>query len=116
LVRYFSERFCERERIPLPQFGREALALLVAHEYPGNVRELQNLVEAALSLADREVDAELLRSLMGAAAAQPGPEPLELDSVERRHIQRVLRLTGGNKSAAAKLLGLDRRTLMRKGF
>ena len=116
LVRYFSERFCERERIALPQFGREALALLLAHEYPGNVRELQNLVEAALSLADREVDAELLRSLMGAAATQPGPEPLELDTVERRHIQRVLRLTGGNKSAAAKLLGLDRRTLMRKGF
>jgi transcriptional regulator with PAS, ATPase and Fis domain len=45
-----------------------------------------------------------------------GPEALDLESVERRHIERVLRLAQGNKSAAAKLLGLDRRTLLRKGF
>jgi transcriptional regulator with GAF, ATPase, and Fis domain len=115
LVRYFSERFCARERIAMPQFGREALALLLAYDYPGNVRELQNLVEAALSLAEGEVDAQLLRSLMG-AGAQQGPEPLELATAERRHIARVLRLAGGNKSAAAKLLGVDRRTLVRKGF
>jgi ActR/RegA family two-component response regulator len=41
---------------------------------------------------------------------------MDLDSVERKHIQRVLRMAGGNKSAAAKLLGLDRRTLARKGY
>jgi transcriptional regulator with GAF, ATPase, and Fis domain len=118
LVRTLAEDFCRRENLPAPSFSREALALLLAYEYPGNVRELQNLVEGAVSLADAgAIDAGLLRSLIGGtAAAAGGPEPLELEAVERRHIQRVLRLTDGNKSAAAKLLGLDRRTLLRKGY
>src|SRR6185436_9147189 len=45
LVRTFTEEFCRREGIPVPQFRSEALALLLAHDFPGNVRELQNLVE-----------------------------------------------------------------------
>ncbi|MGH9362828.1 MAG: sigma 54-interacting transcriptional regulator, partial [Thermoanaerobaculia bacterium] len=124
LVRSFTEEFCRREGIPVPPFRPEALALLLAHDYPGNVRELQNLVEGAVSLAEGEVDAELLRSLLAAApgggaeaaARTGGAGALDLDSVERRHIARVLELTGGNKSEAAKLLGLDRKTLQRKGF
>ena len=115
LVRHFAESFCAREGIGLPPFRSDALALLLAHDYPGNVRELQNVVEGAVSLAEGEVDAGLVRSLLGSTAAS-GPEPLDIAAVERRHIQRVLQLTGGNKSAAAKLLGLDRKTLQRKGF
>jgi transcriptional regulator with GAF, ATPase, and Fis domain len=115
LVRHFAESFCAREDIGLPPFRSDALALLLAHDYPGNVRELQNVVEGAVSLAEGEVDAGLVRSLLGSTAAS-GPEPLDIAAVERRHIQRVLQLTGGNKSAAAKLLGLDRKTLQRKGF
>ncbi|HEX5757619.1 MAG TPA: sigma 54-interacting transcriptional regulator [Thermoanaerobaculia bacterium] len=123
LVRTFTEEFCRREGIPVPPFRPEALALLLAHDYPGNVRELQNLVEGAVSLAEGEVDAELLRSLLaaspggdGGAAGSGDAGALDLDSIERRHIERVLQMTGGNKSEAAKLLGLDRKTLQRKGF
>jgi len=115
LVRYFAEEFCQREKIPLPHFSKEALALLLAYDYPGNVRELQNIVQGAVSLADGKVEVELLRSLLGTPSPS-GPEALDLGTVEQRHIQKVLRLTDGNKSAAAKLLGLDRRTLLRKGF
>jgi transcriptional regulator with GAF, ATPase, and Fis domain len=115
LVRHFTERFCRREGIPTPPFRSDALALLLAHDYPGNVRELQNLVEGAVSLAEGEVGGDLVRSLLGAAAPQ-GPEPLDLETVERRHIARVLKVAGGNKSAAARILGLDRKTLQRKGF
>ena len=115
LVRYFADEFCRRERIPVPQFGREALALLLAHDYPGNVRELQNVVEGAVSLSGGIVDPELVRSLVGMTGSQ-SPEALDLETLERRHIQKVLKLVGGNKSAAAKALGLDRRTLLRKGF
>ena len=116
LVRAFLEDFCRREGIPAPAFRPEALALLLGHDFPGNVRELQNLVEGAVSLADKEIDADLVRSLLGTAAAHAAPEPLDLDALERRHIQKVLKLTAGNKSEAAKILGVDRKTLQRKGF
>ncbi len=114
MVRLFSEEFCRREEIAPPHLDAEALAMLLAHDYPGNVRELQNLIEGAVSLADTEVDAELLQSLPGGSSDEPAGT-LDLHSVERRHIDRVIRLTGGNKSAAAKILGIDRRTLQRKG-
>jgi len=130
LVRYFTEKFCAREGIPQPHYRSGALAVLMAHDYPGNVRELQHLVEGATSLAEGAVDAELVRSLMGATTARtgglrtvetelgehPGSGILDLESLERRHIERVLELTDGNKTAAAKVLGIDRRTLQRKGF
>ena len=116
LVRYFAEEFSRREAIPLPRFAAEALAELMGHDFPGNVRELQNLVEAAVSLSEGTIEPGLLRSLMGEPSDAGGPEPLDLDTVERRHISRVLRLSGGNKSRAARLLGVDRRTLQRKGF
>ncbi|HLF57545.1 MAG TPA: sigma 54-interacting transcriptional regulator [Thermoanaerobaculia bacterium] len=118
LVRHFLEEFCRRERIRVPAVTREASAMLLAHDYPGNVRELQNLVEGAAALADGTIDAELLRSLLGSttAAVAAGPEAVDLAAVERRHIQRVLQMVRGNKSSAARLLGVDRRTLLRKGF
>ncbi len=127
LVRHFARDFCAREGIAEPHFDREALALLLAWDYPGNVRELQNVVEGAISLSDGEVDVELVRSLLGLAAAasaaarpagdeEANGEPLDLESLTERHIQHVLRLVGGNKSAAAKILGVNRRTLLRKGF
>ncbi len=115
LVRYFMEEFCAREEIPVPPLRSEALAVLMAHDFPGNVRELQNLVEGAVSLAEGEVDADLLRSLIGSSAST-GPEALDLETVERRHIRRVMELTDGNKTAAARILGLNRKTLQRKGF
>ena len=116
LVRYFAEGFCEREEIELPRFPAEALSELMSHEFPGNVRELQNLVEAAVSLAEGVVEPQLVRSLMGEAGQAGGPEPLDLSTAERMHISRVLRLVDGNKSRAATLLGIDRRTLQRKGY
>jgi two-component system response regulator AtoC len=117
LVRAFLEEFCRREAIPVPALRSEALALLLNHDFPGNVRELQNLIEGAVSLADGDIDADLVRSLMGStSAAQSSPEPLDLETLEKRHIARVLKLAGGNKTEAARILGLDRKTLQRKGF
>ena len=117
LVRHFIEQFCARESIRTPALDREASAFLLEHDYPGNVRELQNLIEGAVSLASGAIDVELLRSLRSSTAPAPsGPEALDLAAVERRHIQRVLQLAKGTKSSAARLLGVDRRTLARKGF
>ena len=119
LVRHFAREFSREERLPEPAFSKEALQLLLAYEYPGNVRELQNVVEAAISLAtEGRIDAELVRSLLGQegpAEEATGPD-LDLEAVEHRHIEKVLELTGGNKSEAAKILGISRRTLQRKGY
>ncbi len=106
---------CLREKITPPHLDAEALALLLAYDYPGNVRELQNLIEGAVSLADEVVDVDLIRSLLGGSGGET-TNPLDLQTIERQHIERVIRLTSGNKSAAAKILGIDRRTLQRKGF
>ncbi len=123
LVRHFLEEFCRRESIPSPVLRADALALLLSYDYPGNVRELQNLVEGAASLAENDIEAELVRSLLGAAGSsgaavdrQAADEPLDLLSLEHRHIARVLEMARGNKSEAAKILGIDRKTLQRKGF
>jgi two-component system response regulator HydG len=126
LVRHFLEEFCRQEEIEPPLVRPEALELLMSHDYPGNVRELQNVVQGAVSLVDREtgeIDADLVRSMLGASSPPQGARraaeeggPLDLASVERRHIERVLETTGGNKTAAARVLGITRRTLQRKGF
>ena len=123
LVRHFLEEFCRREGIEPPHLRAEALALLMRHPFPGNVRELQNLVEGAVALADGTIDADLVRTLLGSGAPAArdvhgsGPDaPLDLASAERRQIERVLELAGGNKSAAARMLGVSRRTLQRKGY
>jgi transcriptional regulator with GAF, ATPase, and Fis domain len=115
LVRLFIEQFCARERIDPPTLQPDALTLLLAYDFPGNVRELQNLVEGAISLSDGTIDVALLRSLMG-GTGETSSDPLDLEAVESRHIQRVIRLADGNKSVAARMLGIDRRTLQRKGF
>jgi two-component system response regulator HydG len=115
-VRTFAEDFCQREMIDPPHFDAEALGILMKHSFPGNVRELQNLVEASVSLADGVVGAQLIGSLIGSQEESVGPEALDLETVQRRHIARVLKIAEGNKSRAAKILGLDRRTLHRKGF
>ena len=117
MVRLFIAEFCRREGISPPALEPDASALLLAHDFPGNVRELQNLVEGAVSLADGRIDAPLVRSLIGdSGLADSDEDPLDLVSAEKRHIERVLKLTAGNKSAASRLLGIDRRTLQRKGF
>ena len=116
LVRYFVEEFCQREQIAIPRVESDTLALLLSYDFPGNVRELQNLMEAAVSLSRDVVDTDVVQSLLGSGEDSPGPKALDLRTVENGHIGRVLKMTGGNKSRAARILGIDRRTLQRKGF
>ena len=117
LMRFFAEEFCRQEGISVPPFRTEATTLLLAYDYPGNVRELRNLVESAVSLSEGEIDRELILSLIGSSSQPlPSPQLLDLATLERNHIGRILRLTDGNKSAASRILGIDRRTLARKGF
>ena len=123
LVRYFLDRFAAREGREAPSLDRDAYAALLSHDFPGNIRELENLLEGAAALSQggaiRRDDLQWLpraglRSEVGAAPGANDEEIADLRVLEERHIQRVLRLAGGNKSRAARLLGISRRTLYRK--
>ncbi len=122
LTRHFLERFAAREgREPL-SLEREAFAALLSHHFAGNVRELENLLEGAATLARGGViRIEDLQWLPGsgwtpfaALEAAPSDQTPNLRALEEHHIRRVLKLAGGNKSRAARLLGISRRTLYRK--
>ncbi|MDF0644866.1 MAG: sigma-54 dependent transcriptional regulator [Nitrospira sp.] len=105
-------------------FHPDTLALLQQYRWPGNVRELENAIERAMSLsrgplltpddlpaAIRQVGAEPSQRVE--PAESPGEAYLTLEEVEKRHLIRVLKEMKGNKVKAAKVLGIDRRTLYR---
>jgi len=122
LARRFLAAAAARAGKPLRGFTGAAQERLRRHAWPGNVRELENCVERAVALAQGEevTPAELPESIRlhrrssGATASGQGHDLAPLAVVERRHILRVMRALGGNKTDAARVLGLDRRTLYRK--
>jgi transcriptional regulator with PAS, ATPase and Fis domain len=98
--------------------GPEALERLLAHGWPGNVREMRNVLERALILA-RGQSVVAIEHLPGEFRARPGPgdrrhTPMTLDELERAHIERTLRHHGGNRTRTAQELGISRATLINK--
>ena len=98
--------------------ARSATELLLRYAFPGNVRELQNMLEgvAALSQADPQVvtDRDIKPLMMREAPSPTDEKPLSLDEMEKVAIERSLRLCHGNRTRAAALLGISRDTLYRK--
>ncbi|MEX0704765.1 MAG: sigma 54-interacting transcriptional regulator [Planctomycetales bacterium] len=124
LANFFRERFARKTRRPIKGFSREALDALMAHDWPGNIRQLQNTVERAVILCAGElVRAEDIRlSTLGVETREPldgapgGEEyrQVPLAIVEQEHILATLERTNWNKSRAAQILGIERSTLDRK--
>jgi two-component system, NtrC family, response regulator HydG len=112
LAAHFLDRLAEG-RGARKKVSPEALDLLLKHSYPGNVRELRNVIERAHAMGEGEVI--LPRDLppeLRERSAEPSFKPLS--QIEREHILRALVLAGGKKSVAAKLLEIDRNRLNRK--
>ena len=124
LARHFLE-----EQAPNKRIHEEALRLLARYPWPGNVRELRNVIERMSILsegdelqpedvpADVREGAELNMTPAGGVAAfelNQNDVPALLSEVERRHIEDVLRFTGGNKARAARILGITAATLYNK--
>jgi two-component system, NtrC family, response regulator AtoC len=117
LANHFLEKHAGRlKRVP-PTLAPETLQALRRHSWPGNVRELENAIERALvisrgtTIALEDLPEALIASGPEAAA---GANVRLLAEVEREEILSALKAAGGNKTAAARLLGLDRKTLYRK--
>jgi DNA-binding NtrC family response regulator len=107
-------------RRPL-SFTQDALERLMAYEWPGNIRELRNLVERLQILHEgpevraADLPPELSRARPAAAAGgEPDPVLVALAEIERRHVERVLHATGWNKARAARVLDVDVKTLSKK--
>ncbi|MDM7916327.1 MAG: sigma-54-dependent transcriptional regulator [Candidatus Eisenbacteria bacterium] len=112
------EHFLIKRGVDPGRFRPEALRLLATHPFPGNVRELENLIERALILAEDEpLGPEHFPSLRPAVTSQPSNLPeipdegVSMEDLERRYILAAIEKAGGNKSRAAALLGMTRRTL-----
>src|SRR5512138_195821 len=119
LAQRFLARYCAAQGMPLDSksFSREALDLLVAYHWPGNIRELESTVSrAALSAPGRSIrasDVEFLHAAMPSSAPSGDRLP-SLADAERAHIVRVLEAVEWNKKEAARVLDISRGTLYRK--
>ncbi len=122
LARHFLAKYAGAVGRTFEGFHRQAMDGLERYQWPGNVRELENVVERVVSLSQGplvmpdDLPPEIHRAASVAPQRMPGGESgdlLSLDEVERRHLAHVLQKTGGNKVQAAKILGIDRRTLYR---
>jgi two-component system response regulator HydG len=123
LAGYFLERYAKKLGKKVTRFTPEAQALLARHDYPGNVRELENAIERAVTLAESQtiVASDLPPSFTrtrllpeGVPISADARETWSLEEVEQEHIERVLRRHRGNLANAARQLGISRSTLWRK--
>jgi DNA-binding NtrC family response regulator len=125
LAYHFLRKYTGGASHPVKGFLPETMALLQRYRWPGNVRELENAIERAVSLSHGPfvMPDDLPEAIRNTGSVQeekpaskdvrPEEALLTLDEVEKRHLIRVLKETKGNKVRAAKILGIDRRTLYR---
>ena len=123
LAQTFIQQLSQRFNKSVTGLSQPAAASLLAYSWPGNVRELRNVIERALALTrhDQIMPEDLPETVRHPDADQPVPislvEPgriLPLEEMERRYIHQVLDQLKGNRTLAARLLGVDRKTLYRK--
>ena len=128
LVRSFLRHFCKANDKPLLEITTDAMNALLTYNWPGNVRELRTAIEHAVVMATgpkitvrdlppavrQAAGASLPRGISPAKAFGEKASPLDLHETERKLILQALATTNGNVTAAAKKLGISRRTLHRK--
>jgi two-component system response regulator HydG len=122
LAQHFLKHFSERNNKNIQGYTPRAMQKIMAYSWPGNIRELMNAVERAVVLAHADfLDAAEIALIMedsassvGAAESDRPPQNLSLEDVEKKSILGALDACGGNKSEAARRLGITRKTLRAK--
>jgi len=131
LTEHFLKEVAEANGKPFKPLGEDALPAMMAYDWPGNVRELRSAIELGVVMSNSQ--RVMLKHLppylsggghgaprvaapgpAGAPAANVLPQDLSLEAMERRFIEEALRRTGNNRTEAAELLGISRRTMQRK--
>ena len=122
LAQYFLRKIASRTGKPVEGISAEAARKLADYDWPGNVRELENCMERAVALCrlseitvddlpDKVKDHQSSRMVISTDAPE---ELITLEEMERRYVRQVLGAVGGNKTHAARVLGIDRRSLYRR--
>jgi two-component system response regulator HydG len=115
LIKHFSAKFAAESHKPAPQFSDSALRILKSYNWPGNVRELENIIHRLVIMNEENIiDVPDLPSLMRSSTIRESRLDRTLDEVEAEHIRNVLDSVKGNKTKAAEILGIDRKTLREK--
>jgi DNA-binding NtrC family response regulator len=119
LAQHFMNRYGEEPK-KVSGLSEDTLKIFITYSWPGNVRELENIIQRAMALCQHELilPEDLPPSMLQEAdenLAEKGlREKYTLDQLEKEYIRKILIEVGGNKSKAAEILGLDRKTLYRK--
>ena len=117
LVEHFIATLAPQLGVAPMEVTEDELAYLAQYDWPGNVRELRNLIERSLILGALNVSAlyqGLSRMQSGVRAGSSTERPTDLQALEKQHILAILDSVGGDKTRAAQLLGISRRTLERR--
>ena len=115
LVEHFIERLAVEMKKRIDGISAEAMTAMMEHDWPGNVREIRNILERGAVVSSGPVIQLADLGLPTRSEAAPRPGTLaSLEEVERRHVSAVLAHTGGNVSQSARILGIDRVTLYNK--
>jgi DNA-binding NtrC family response regulator len=126
LVRHYVQKFAHDMDRPLPAVAEDVMQALTRYDWPGNVRQLMNVVQNMIVVAEgdrlemRHLPPEVLDAVSDAAPADGmgvgtgDTSMLSLDQLEKQAIRNALRINAGNREAAARMLGIGERTLYRK--
>lgn len=115
LCRHFAFGFADEIGKPTPQFSDNALQVIRNYYWPGNVRELENVIQRLVVMTDGDlIEVPDLPSLMRFSALRKTGLHRTLTEVEAEHIRNILADVDGNKTKAAQILGIDRKTLREK--
>lgn len=117
LAKHFVKKFSKEFDKPNTKLTANAIKILEKHNWPGNIRELENVIQQSLIMCDHEIDDSHLPDYLTNSKKKTEvkyPTNLPLKEVEIRHITEVLKSVDGNKTAAAQILGINRKTLRLK--
>jgi DNA-binding NtrC family response regulator len=123
LARHYASVYAEQIGKPVPQLTEEIQTLLMRYDWPGNVRQLMNVIQSMVVIAQGGAlePRHMPPEIQSAAATSEGGDQsagsisgLSLDQIEKQAIRNALRLNSGNREQAAKMLGIGERTLYRK--